>query len=325
MTQQSKLFKFAYPEKLNSCICGSFNDYAYIYRDSALLFLNLLIISNCNEDLKKLLKTHLFSIDNEHIVSPNNDYVIAAIFLYRHSIELELKSLLLTLKSKECISKKTTPNRKKIIDKLKNHSLSDLWNMVNPILQKYYKKTDCKKLISLVSHQIEELNKFDPDSTAFRYPYANKVENNEFVKNLNDISHINLLVFYKEINKLCDNIQNFKYYLIDEFEFFYRILCLTESCCYKDLNKNINIPKYRYKVLVKKIKLLCEKFIEPQKNILNKNLVRDLCLLKEKTIELCDKQANNLNTEETLKEINNARRRIKYQCEKIVGLNKNYF
>lgn len=326
MTKQSNLFKFSCPVNLNACIGDSFSDYGYIYRRAALLLLNLLIIANNNDELQILLKTHLFSIEDEHIVSPNNDYVISVIFLYRHSIELDLKSLLLTLKSKECISKNTTPNRKKIIDKLKKHSLSNIWNMVNPLLQKYYKASDCKNLIKTISKQLKELDDFDPDSTSFRYPYKNNVDNNEFVKNLNGITHINLLVFYEEINKLCDNIDKFKYYFQDEYDFFNRILVITDSSYYRDLSrKKTYISTYQYDATIHKIKLLCERFIEPNKNILNKNLIRDLFLLNKITEIYCEKRKKGENDEEILKEINNTRSRIRYQCKKIIGINKHYY
>ena len=45
--------------------------------------------------LKHLLKTHIFKQDEEHSVMPDNDYVITVIFMYRHSIELDLKFLYL--------------------------------------------------------------------------------------------------------------------------------------------------------------------------------------------------------------------------------------
>ena len=74
-----------------------------------------------------------------------------------------------------------------------------------------------------------------------------------------------------------------------------------------------------------KIELLCERFIEPCKDNLNKNLVRDLFLLNKRTKEYCEKRKNNIEDTSMLKDVNNARRRIRYQCKKIIGSNKNYY
>ncbi|GEM_PF-6673689 len=321
-----KLFKFSKPEYLNACISESFEGYGYIYKQSALLFHNLLMCANLNEDLKLLIQTHLFNFDGEHPVSPNVDLIVPVIFLYRHSIELDLKSLYLTLKSKECIKKNTTPNRKKAVEKLNKHSLFNLWNMVNPLLHKYYLANDCNKIIKAVSKYIKELDTFDPDSIAFRYPYSNKVSNNKFEKNLNNITHINLLVFYAEINKLCDYIEKFKDYFQGEYEFYDRILYTTDSSYYNALNrKKSYISEYQYNATMSKIELLCERFIEPCKDNLNKNLVRDLFLLNKRTKEYCEKRKNNIEDTSMLKDVNNARRRIRYQCKKIIGSNKNYY
>lgn len=205
MATKSTLFKFSTPEHLNACISTSFESYGYLYKESAWLFHNLLICANIKEDLEHLSKTHLFKLDEKHPVTANVDYIIPVIFLYRHSIELNLKSLYLTLKSKECIDSNTEPDRAKIIEK--------------------------------ISKCIADLNFFDPDSMAFRYPYSNKVNNNEFDENLKEITHINLLVFYKEINKLCDYLEDIDYYFQGEYEFYDRILYTTESSYFKSINK----------------------------------------------------------------------------------------
>lgn len=181
-------------------------------------------------------------------------------------------------------------------------------------------------MIKVISQYIKELNSFDPDSITFRYPYSNKVDNNEFDENLKGITHINLLVFYKEINKLCDYIEKFKDYFQGEYEFYYRILYTTESTYYNALNrKKYYISTYQYDTTIRKIQLLCERFIEPCKDSLNKNLVRDLFLLNDKTKEYCEQKKKEINDEVTLKEINNARKRIKYQCKKVIGTYKNYY
>lgn len=79
-----------------------------------LVFLQLLldISHNLKSDLEHIQKTHIYGFSDDNRVLIDNDLAIAVVFLFRHTIELYLKNLFLTLKSKECIAKNEKADKK---------------------------------------------------------------------------------------------------------------------------------------------------------------------------------------------------------------------
>ncbi|MGO4185285.1 hypothetical protein AB4Z17_29375 [Paenibacillus sp. TAF43_2] len=109
-----------------------------------------------------------------------DEIIIPSIFLYRHSVELILKGILLThyLMIKDM-------TREKIQEKLYGHSLKDLWNKTENILHQYLKTSinNDKKPLELMRRAIEELNLMDSTSMMFRYPYDVEYKNQQLIGN----------------------------------------------------------------------------------------------------------------------------------------------
>lgn len=91
------------------------------------------------------------------------------------------------------------------------------------------------------------------------------------------------------------------------------------------LIKNKYISEHQLIATQNKMNLLLERFIEPNKEAINKRLVKDLLLLREQTKDFCEKKLNNIELGDLIKDIKDMRNRIKYQCRKIIGTHKNYY
>jgi hypothetical protein len=107
-----------------------------------------------------------------------DEVILPAIFLYRHSLELILKAILLThyLMDDNMI-------REKIKDKLKGHSLKNLWNKSESIIRLYLSDSIKKdrKPLDLMKTAIEEMDLIDPSSMMFRYPYDNEYKDAQLI------------------------------------------------------------------------------------------------------------------------------------------------
>ena len=91
---------------------------------------------------------------------------ITMCFLYRHFVELSIKSLYarFVLTSEE--------DYKAFLNK--NHNLYELWHSVKPKLSELKKKVGSSVDIGVLEHYIMEFDKFDKDSMAMRYPVKKK-------------------------------------------------------------------------------------------------------------------------------------------------------
>ena len=114
--------------------------------------------------------------------------VYPIIYLFRQSIELLMKDIILT-------GNKIISGKPKL---QKGHNLIFLLQRINNIIQKLipnHNENDIKILTSL----IKEFDKIDSTSQEFRYP-----EKNDGMESLHGINHINLEAFYKTASKVCN-------------------------------------------------------------------------------------------------------------------------
>lgn len=143
----------AYPNwRRNNFVDGyDFASYAEMFKDSA-------------------SKTILSVEDN--ILNEVDGIIIPALFLYRHSLELVLKAIILTGylmtdKPDNIIKKKIT-----------NHKLDELWIMAKLLVEEHMKediKNDSQPF-NLMESTIDTFNSLDNRSFIFRYPYNTNLE-----------------------------------------------------------------------------------------------------------------------------------------------------
>lgn len=108
--------------------------------------------------------------DNKHKVA--DEVINPVLFLYRHSIELILKAIIVTDYLLE------NYDYEKMKDKLRGHSLESLWSKTENVIRKYYKKDVEKniKQLEFARKAVREIDFTDKDSTIFKYPYDRELE-----------------------------------------------------------------------------------------------------------------------------------------------------
>ena len=114
--------------------------------------------------------------------------VYPIIFLFRQSFELLMKDIIKT-------GNKLINNTNKYPT---HHELIKLWDIVLKILNESEIEHNTND-IEIITSLINEFDKIDPRSTAFRYP--EKINGEE---SLYGINHINLDTFYTTACKICD-------------------------------------------------------------------------------------------------------------------------
>lgn len=131
---------------------GNLDDqlYGFIsgYKESADTLVDIVINS---KDIKKL-----------------DTYVFPICFLYRHSLELMLKSIFLKF-SMKCHEEK--------IDTIKkvNHNLKKIWEEVKPVILEYSYGTE-KEDVQIAEDYIFQFDVYDNSSYTFRYPMSKKLQ-----------------------------------------------------------------------------------------------------------------------------------------------------
>ena len=157
-TRNPDIKKYAYPNwRRNTESSWDFFTYTEMYKNSA--------------DI-------LISSASDNIGYRADETIIPCIFLYRHSVELILKGILLTHYLMD-----ESMTREKIKDKLHGHSLKVLWNKTENILHQYLKesiKRD-KEPLDLMKNAVEELDLADSSSMMFRYPYEAEFKNKQLI------------------------------------------------------------------------------------------------------------------------------------------------
>ncbi|HLI96992.1 MAG TPA: hypothetical protein VKT72_13055 [Candidatus Baltobacteraceae bacterium] len=115
----------------------------------------------------------------------NYFYVVA--FLYRHAIELYLKSIIASPSSFRSLPEAQQTSL------IWGHDLEELWNRARPIAQRFVDD----EYLKLADGPVMELHAFDKGSDAFRYPF--KIENRKtgvrkpLLDNLGQISFHNFV------------------------------------------------------------------------------------------------------------------------------------
>lgn len=204
----------------------------------------------------------------DHILSNGYDHrkvdawFITAIFCMRHSLELGLKSLL--------FKRYSNPKVQEILLTVK-HNLSSLFTYINipPSSVQH------EQFIWLESY-IKSVEKFDPKSDTFRYPFNDKFKNKYNGKFL-DISYIrnNMLQAYYLIKLIIHNGINLDNNLLnlenETINLSYRNICLDRTAtflkftkridnCYID-KSNIYAPQ-SFRIIIKSLSAKLGKFSE---------------------------------------------------------------
>ena len=133
-------------------------------------------------------------VHEEQIPLDINTLVFPIVFLYRHYLELRLKSI---IKEGYAIEGKAVP------EKHMHHDLSNLWNKANELRIKSGVEIE-KKDQSFVRSRLDELSEIDPSSQAFRYPTRRKRKGKTGTEPSlpSDLPDLNLRNFSKKINKV---------------------------------------------------------------------------------------------------------------------------
>lgn len=133
-------------------------------------------------------------------------YVYAAVFLYRHSVELLLKELIWM--SNYILGKgKTFP---------KKHNLMNLWqilksNATSLLTDKFPLN---EEEVQYIQTTLEDITKYDTESDAFRYPLNKKMQRPH-----SDTNHVNVRSLYERFNQIHDYLGRLSYmigHLYDE-------------------------------------------------------------------------------------------------------------
>ena len=125
--------------------------------------------------------------------------VYPIIFLYRHHIELSLKSLIIR-GCFACNSELTSSDEKA----LKSHNLEELWKAFKPYFieiwsdTEYFGKNNFEELVDGIDSYINQLCTIDKDS--FSFHYSRKKDRK--TRTLKGVKHINIVGFVEKIERL---------------------------------------------------------------------------------------------------------------------------
>lgn len=153
------------------------------------------------------------------------DYLVYPIcFLYRHAIELKLKSIFFyfTLPINEAFSE---DDIKKRCDDLKNnHNLNKLWESDLGLLKdRIIQFGVSDNLIQEITNGINQIQEFDPTSFEMRYP-GTKERDDDYSIMMNpthERTHgINIISLRKGIDDLWSNLNEFSHAMDDLFSRF---------------------------------------------------------------------------------------------------------
>lgn len=113
----------------------------------------------------------------DHVADRGHDrdvLVYPIIFLYRHHIELTLKSIILQLPY--LLDKPLIETEKRLA--MQSHKLDELWQLLKPKLEAVCETVGWDKLqktdIEGIDCYIRQLTTYDPNSFSFRYAYSTK-------------------------------------------------------------------------------------------------------------------------------------------------------
>jgi len=130
-------------------------------------------------------------------------YVYSAVFLYRHSVELQLKELIWM--SNFLLGRgKTFP---------KHHRLVEMWQTLKSnatsLLTPDFPLN--KKEVQYIETTLREVMKCDPESDSFRYPLDKKMQRPH-----SDVNHINVKSLHERFNRIHEYFGQISY-VVDYF------------------------------------------------------------------------------------------------------------
>jgi hypothetical protein len=129
--------------------------------------------------------------------------VYPIIYLYRHYLEIELKSLI------KCgIDVTGTSTDDKVKEILGSHNLMKLWNGFKPFFEKISgHNQDFGDVRKGMEAYISQIHQIDPESFAFRYDRSRDLK----TRNLEGVEQINILHFCQTMEKLTDLLVGISY------------------------------------------------------------------------------------------------------------------
>lgn len=155
----------------------------------------------------------------EHAISTKNiktldTFIFPICFLYRQTIELQMKDIYLNYSG-------DTKKEKKDVLKKKGHSLIGIWNKLKPVITEDASDSEIEEL-KIVEEYIKQFHEFDLKSDMFRYPINNdlelffKHENRLNLPNLKDRMN-ELYNFFSGVDAKLSAIQDYKNEMMAEY------------------------------------------------------------------------------------------------------------
>ena len=115
--------------------------------------------------------------------------VYPLVFLFRHALELQLKSAIRWGRFALHKSERGFPT---------HHRIADLWHMCRPLVEEYWANSS-DDLLNEVEITLKEFQQHDPSGQDFRYS-----RRTDGTKTTPELSHINMEAFYEKVTKAYD-------------------------------------------------------------------------------------------------------------------------
>lgn len=193
MTDKDPIIKFLDKEELKAAAPESFS---YIGWEGNGYFAFYLFAENYHIAAQTIYDKMVGSGRNNAIL---DGLIYPLIFAHRHFCELMLKGLYFEF------SNETEENLKKFLNRC-GHDLMRSWAEVKPLISRGKKHVGSKVNIGAIEHYLSELNQFDPDSMAMRYPVTKNLE-----KMREKWQHLDFHNFHDRMEELYNALNQIKY------------------------------------------------------------------------------------------------------------------
>lgn len=122
-------------------------------------------------------------------------------FLYRHFVELSVKHLSVKFACK------SEEDYKEFLNK--NHNLYNLWMALKPSLSENRKRVGSSVSIGALEHYVLEVDKFDKDSMAMRYPVTKDLKPTNASTRLDIVNlHDRMAELYRAFYTIAGDLEN---------------------------------------------------------------------------------------------------------------------
>lgn len=192
MTDKDIVFKILTNEELAVTAPGS---YSYIGWEGRGAMAFYLFADNYHKAAETLYVKMVNSGNRNEIL---DGLVYPLIFTHRQFVELMLKGLYFEF------SDETEENLKDFLNKTR-HDLMRIWVYVKPLLSKGKKHVGSGVNLGAVEHYIKELNTYDPDSMAMRYPV------NKRLAKMRGSMKLDFHLFHRRMQELYDALNQVRY------------------------------------------------------------------------------------------------------------------